>query len=121
MQLSLILPTPSPAMATTGYRLQHLLTGRLSEMAWTSATAAALFSLEHAPRSASDYIVVPVTLPCDCGAEYKAHSICCDRPMRGALVAGRVCPECRESCEVVLKCAACPAELEIPLLPEAAG
>lgn len=116
MQLTLF-PQPRPAMAT-GYRLQHLITGHLSEMAWTSATAAALFSLEHAPRTCSDYIVVPVALPCECGVDYAARTVCCDEPIKGALVAGRVCRACRTNCEVILACPVCRAELEVPLLPE---
>jgi len=101
----------------TGYRLQHLLTSRLSEIAFATATSAALFQLNTAPHASADYIVVPIALPCDCHADYVAASVCCGAPMRGALVAGSYCPSCRADCEVVLYCPSCRTELIPELFP----
>jgi hypothetical protein len=103
----------------TGYRLKHLTTGRLSQMTFTSAISAALHIIEHAPRTASDYVTVPVTVPCDCGLDYEARTVCCDVQLRGALADMGFCTECRDQAEIVLRCPKCGEELDPSETPAA--
>lgn len=56
-------------MPATAYRIKHRTTGTLSQMAYTSMTAATLAIFDAAPHSQSEFDVVLVTVdepPKDC-------------------------------------------------------
>ncbi len=49
-------------MPATAYRIKHIATGTLSQMAYTSMTAATLAIFDAAPHSQSEFDVVLVTV-----------------------------------------------------------